>query len=298
MNVRDLLLSLLLGIFLAVVLSAVLRPIIRRALLNSNLNPMSTGNSLQRTISVPLPIPVIASLLTEYYDLLISLAYFSPDEISFPPHTIDIELSTRLNLSAAVIETMRSIPFPRTYHISFCNPVYPCSRAFVFTDPEDIVASRDPCMPLREAGYDEDFAGPPIPPYILPLGKDMVMDTDYNGWIMLLDTRTGTIRPWGDGAPKLPNDQQLPKDGTLENDNHYRNWPTRPAEEVLGEMIESLRTLKWVPMVKWGRRGIFFRERGFREWKVIRETLFNMGWATNKWDTEEWNRVKERVLEE
>ena len=247
---------------------------------------MSTGNSLQRTLSVPLHIPVIASLLTDYYDLLISLAFFIREEISFPPHTIDTELCTRLNLSAAVIETMRSIPFPRTYHISFCNPVYPCSRAFVFTDPEDIVASRDPWMPLQESGYYEDLAGPLIPPYVLPLGKDMVMDTDYNGWIMLLDTRTGTIRLWGDGAPKLPDDQQLPKDGTLENDNHYRNWPTRPAEEVLGEMIESLRTLKWIPMVDCGRG------------RFIRETLFNMDWGTDKWEAEEWNRVKKRVLEE
>ena len=122
MNVRDLLLSLLLGIFLAVVLPVVLRPIIRRASLNSNRYAMFTGNSLQRTLFVPLSIPVIASLLTEYYDLLISLAYFTRDEISFPPHTIDTELCTRLNLSAAVIETMRSIPFPRTYHIGFCNP--------------------------------------------------------------------------------------------------------------------------------------------------------------------------------
>ena len=222
---------------------------------------MSTGNSLQRTLSVPLHIPAIASILTEYYDLLISLAFFIREGISFPPHTIDTELCTRLNLSAAVIETMRSIPFPRTYHISFCNPVYPCFRA---TDPEDIVASRDPWKPLQESRYYEDLAGPLIPPYVLPLGKDMVMDTDYNGWIMLLDTRTGTIRLWGDGAPKLPDDQQLPKDGTLENDNHYRNWPTRPAEEVLGEMIESLRTLKWVPIGEVGKEGNIFQGAWFQ----------------------------------
>ena len=30
----------------------------------------------------------------------------------------------------------------------------------------------------------------------------------------------------------------------------------------------------------------------------MRETLFNMGWGTNEWEAEEWNRVKERVLEE
>ena len=31
---------------------------------------------------------------------------------------------------------------------------------------------------------------------------------------------------------------------------------------------------------------------------MIRETLFNMGWGTDKWEAEEWNRVKERVLED
>ena len=159
MNRYEVLQNILVGLLLAFLIQTILVPISRRAvqvLPWANNQPTSTSNVLpparppQFVDFAPFSIPNIASLLTEYYNLLIRICYYEPSEIAFSPHSIDNELCSRLNLSAEVIELRKSIPFPADYDTSLNKLLYQSSRAYVFTEPEDVIACRDPYVDIRE----------------------------------------------------------------------------------------------------------------------------------------------------
>ena len=57
----------------------------------------------------------IVSLVTEYYNLILSLCYLSADEVDFPPpegRQIDEELCNSFNLTPEVRSLMRRLPCP------------------------------------------------------------------------------------------------------------------------------------------------------------------------------------------
>jgi hypothetical protein len=300
MNRYELLSNIIIGLLLAFLIQTILVPIFQRvstALPWANYLPMSTNNvgaparPPQFVDSAPFSIPNIASLLTEYYNLLIRICYYEPSDIAFPPHpTIDNELCSRLNLSAEVIELMQSIPFPATYDTSLNKLLYQSSRAYVFTDPEDLVASRDPWVDSREIPEAEVNLAT-LQPWEVPIATAIHMDIDFRGYITLLDTRNGTIRLWGDSIGMKPEEE------CRQETNHYLNWPTRAAEAVLEEMVENVKTLRWIPIVhSW--RGRFVRKERWTDYEDTKKVLLERGWGGDSWDREEWARVKDEVYQD
>lgn len=90
----------------------------------------------------------IIALITEYYNLLFSLCYLTPEDIDFPPpkgREIDQTLCQSLNLAPEVVSLMRHIPCPCGEGIMFEHELLiPMSHANSFVDEKLIECCRDP----------------------------------------------------------------------------------------------------------------------------------------------------------
>lgn len=99
----------------------------------------------------------IISLITEWYSLLISLAYLHPAQVIYPPHDINEQLCRSLGIDDSVISLMRKIPYVDGPYADIqkqegldegetvygCH-VFPGSMGYSFLRDDDIIESRDP----------------------------------------------------------------------------------------------------------------------------------------------------------
>jgi hypothetical protein len=90
----------------------------------------------------------IIDLVTEYYQLLLSLCYLSADDVDFPPpkgRDIDPELCESLSLTLEVISLMQHLPCPRTEGVMLGYQMFiPGSFANSFVNSKLIKLGRDP----------------------------------------------------------------------------------------------------------------------------------------------------------
>lgn len=98
----------------------------------------------------------IISLVTEYYNLILSLCYLSAEEVDFPPpegRQIDEELCESLNLTSEVKSLMRRLPCPSAEGTMLEYEMFiPNSFANSFIDSKLIELGRDPEM-LDRPGF-------------------------------------------------------------------------------------------------------------------------------------------------
>ena len=93
-------------------------------------------NSFERAIrELPLPVELtykiyrysqdawireVASLMGDIYRVIAKMLIFMPDDIAYPPHTLDMDKITGLGLSEDVISLMQQLPYfedtPATYN--------------------------------------------------------------------------------------------------------------------------------------------------------------------------------------
>jgi hypothetical protein len=103
----------------------------------------------------------IVSLISEFYSLLVSLAYLRPSQVIYPPlgtgHNINEELCNSINLDIAVISLMKRIPYIDGSYEDFqklekldkeasvygCH-LFPGSMGYSFLRSSDILESRNP----------------------------------------------------------------------------------------------------------------------------------------------------------
>lgn len=138
----------------------------------------------------------IAGLITELYELLVMLAYFSRDDIIWPPsengHNINENLCKELDLDPAVISLMKRIPYAGSNFRSTFD-LFPDSRPYSFLDDDDIIASRDPERVPN--GQQNDLRMDYLPPHDISLsehhleeGLPVVLDTKESMFRSLLDS--------------------------------------------------------------------------------------------------------------
>ena len=102
----------------------------------------------------------IVSLISEFYSLLVSLAYLRPSQVIYPPpgtgHNINEELCNSINLDIAVISLMKRIPYIDGPYEDFqklekpdkeasvygCH-LFPGSMGYSFLRSSDILESRN-----------------------------------------------------------------------------------------------------------------------------------------------------------
>ncbi|CZR60776.1 uncharacterized protein PAC_10672 [Phialocephala subalpina] len=100
------------------------------------------------TIAPPYNVAETVGLITKWYELLQDMKYLGPDEISYPPHDINITLAQHMSLNPLVIETMQQMPYiNRNTEGGWMGErdiLYRDSRFVDYRNKEDLYLSRDP----------------------------------------------------------------------------------------------------------------------------------------------------------
>ncbi len=125
----------------------------------------------------------IATFLSNYYQLMSRMRYFSPDRIKYPPHDppIDVNFAKSLGLEFQVIELLQVLPYVEglnnedefILHGSFAD----------FRKKDVLGQSRDPDYVSPEGDYEEEN-GNYVMPWVLVLNE-----CGNHGSIMYFDTR-------------------------------------------------------------------------------------------------------------
>lgn len=123
----------------------------------SSSSPPSSPSPPLPPTGMPYNEETIVNLITEWYSLLISLAYLHPTQVIYPPHDINERLCKSLGIDDMVISLMRKIPYvdgpfadiqkreglDEGETVYGCH-VFPGSMAYSFLRDDDIVEGRDP----------------------------------------------------------------------------------------------------------------------------------------------------------
>ncbi|RFU23863.1 hypothetical protein B7463_g12477, partial [Scytalidium lignicola] len=181
----------------------------------------------------------IVGLITELFELLLKLAYFSNDQVTWPPqegHKINETLCKELHLEPAVISLMKKIPY-----VDERVELFPRSFPYSFLDDDNIIASRDPERIPPHEDQESDFRVNNLLPHDIALSYHWREE----GLALALDTSENTIRLipweiWGDDLVGLG--LERPEDPT-----HYRNLPAQHAPSYFRSLIERIKSLELIP---------------------------------------------------
>ena len=164
----------------------------------SSLPPSPPSLPLPRFLppaAIPYNEETIVSLITEWYTLLISLAYLHPTQVIYPPHDIKERLCRSLGIDDSIISLMRKIPYVDGPYADVqkregldegatvygCH-VFPGSMGYSFLRDDDIIESRDP---------ENDGIGGVRLNYLL--SHDVALSHCLrDGMILILDTKAST----------------------------------------------------------------------------------------------------------
>jgi len=195
----------------------------------------------------------VASLMTEFYELLAEMGYYEPAKIDRAPHTdpgINHEYAKEVGFSDKAVEMMLKLPYLNTEldvawmhgasHVEFL--LY---GTFIdFRLDENLLSSQDPLYILgnEQKGLNEDDGRYMKPDYI-PLsalanhGTTMILNVETLE-LWTVDQETGTA------DPAL---EDIQAKGDENNDNSLDNYPSRSATLALKDYIKKFRDLEWMP---------------------------------------------------
>jgi hypothetical protein len=189
----------------------------------------------------------VASLLTEFVELFVTMGHFPEGSIQYPPHTdppVNEELATRLGYTPAVISLMRRLPY-----------VHSAERGWT----ETLIVDRTPLAnytredSLREGRHPYPYeylnGGTDLDPWLLPL-----VLPNRDGWNILLDTELGVIRAYSTGGYVPQDTVEWRRYGKVPDDDEtawtdYRRAPLVPAARYLSEVIHAYRSLSRLPVI-------------------------------------------------
>lgn len=220
----------------------------------------------------------IASLITEWFDLLIDMRYIPASSLSFPPHNhlpLDLTQPARYGVSKDVVDLWQMIPYRHPDSDTNWNQGSDGGELLrggeflddlrggwgmndtwfrTVVDPFYAIDNLDPDLAPRFRADDADGRGwdHERGPYMRPWYATLC-NVGNHGSVMVLDTKT-----WGMwlidqlGGSTDPVFEEVPGEHTLEghhctNEFDLRRYPSRPAVEFLKDVIGRFRTLKWIP---------------------------------------------------
>ncbi|CZR66790.1 uncharacterized protein PAC_16691 [Phialocephala subalpina] len=255
-------------------------------------DPTPPPSPILNTISTPYDENEIVDLITELYELLVKLACFPPDEVTWPPepgHQINEVLCEELHLDPAVTSLMKKLPYLDS-DLRGQVHLFPGSEPYSFLKDGDILESRDPenlpPRPGKESKLRLD--------YLLPHDVALAHNLRY-GMTLVLDTKDNTVRMLDSAdSPDYVN----PEGTVLErpdDPNHYRNYYTQHAPSYIRRLIEKIQKLELIPA---GTQGLGREYHGNEDAEVrdeVKKILIEAyGWPDD-FRQEDWARDMEEV---
>ncbi|KAJ7795681.1 hypothetical protein B0H14DRAFT_3888053 [Mycena olivaceomarginata] len=175
----------------------------------------------------------VVSLITQFYELLVTMGHYPEGSIRYPPHTdppVNEELAAQLGYPAAAISLMRRLPVfgQKIQHRHTTHEILPRTRFADYTAKKT----------LERAA--------------------VLAHTHRDGWNIMLDTQLGVVRAYStearmqEGIVEWRRHGHVP-DSEFERDEatktEYRRAPLVPAAHYFSELIYAYRSLKRLPVI-------------------------------------------------
>lgn len=193
----------------------------------------------------------VAALVTELYELLVTMGHWPEGSIHYPPHTthpVNEGLAAELGYSTSAIALMLRLP----YVDSEANQdeegsIIDRTRFADYTLEEDLTEGRRP-YPFRYLD-----GCPDLDPWMLPLVLPRT-----SGWHIMLDTHLGVVRAYGTDRSPPQHAVEWRRHGEVTNDGderdritwtEYRRAPLVHAAQYFLEIIDAYRSLARVPLI-------------------------------------------------
>ncbi|KAK7061315.1 SWIM-type domain-containing protein [Favolaschia claudopus] len=198
----------------------------------------------QNAASVYNPDEVVA-LLTQLYELLISMGHWPEHSVAYAPHTnppLNEALAVQLGYAPAAIALMHRLPYVKSNIEWEDCEIVAQTRFANYTNEECLREGRHP-YPYQ---YIDDC--PDIDAWLLPL-----MIPRRDGWNVMLDTKIGVIRAYcTERSP--PEDtvewrRYCKASGNEKDKMEYRGAPSVPASRYLSEIIYAYSSLSRLPIM-------------------------------------------------
>ncbi|KAL2047859.1 hypothetical protein ABVK25_011268 [Lepraria finkii] len=185
----------------------------------------------------------IASLTTEFYEILSKMGQFPPETIKYPPQNppINANFAKSLGMAPQVIDLLERLPYVEgndrawLYDAEFAD----------FRYKDQLEQSRDPFHVKPDGWSYYSERGPYLRPWQVALNA-----MGDHGVVFLLDTWTNRISLTNQlcGCSKDPKLEHTFNKGTWsKNVNAWEHLPSRHAPELLRDFIEKFRKLEWLP---------------------------------------------------
>ncbi|KAK7063890.1 SWIM-type domain-containing protein [Favolaschia claudopus] len=235
----------------------------------------------------------VVSVITQFYDLLITMGHWPEDSIRYPPHTdppVDEELAADLGYSPEVISLMKHLPYPSA---KMNGPYGEQIKIFSETrigDYTDEWYLREGRLPSPYKYYNNC---PKLDPWLLPL----VFPHNY-GWHVMLDTKIGVIRAYSAGDCPSENTSEWVRHGRIRY--HSEEWELMlrtewrrativPAARYFEELIYAYHSLSRLPVIDptWSEPASYYvKDEEQEQQSALLELYRECGWPDN------WQREK------
>lgn len=193
----------------------------------------------------------IADLMLQIYQTLAAMRFIPASSIIPGPHDIDLKLAEECELDPLVIHLHQNLPYIDKEKSEMQDFIFGGEFAD-FRDAGDVEQSRDPFY----AGWKEyndgkgkwdEEGGEYIRPWVTPLS----MMGNHQA-VILYDARQHRIwiidqEGWSTSDPALSNSNRGWVESTSKNGMNFDHIPSRPAPEVLKDIIKWYRTLEIIP---------------------------------------------------
>ncbi|KAJ7071578.1 hypothetical protein C8F01DRAFT_441112 [Mycena amicta] len=266
----------------------------------------------QRAAAVYDPDEVLA-LITQFYQLLVDMGHWEPDELTYAPHTdppVDVELALQLGYDEAVVALMQKLPYLRPNVARNENKYLLGRTSFAnYTGEHDLREGRRPYPYTYIDGCGD------LDPWLLPL-----MLPWREGWHLILDTKIGVVRAFAcDGFYNPENIEFFRHDDPPEDPDNlsWRRVSIVPAAQYFTTLIQAYRSLERLPIINPDRNDP--KETRYHRWKdwyaeqdkkqqttllqlykecgwpdQWRRAEFLTKWSTSKHEMDVWARKKMR----
>ncbi|BDD60267.1 hypothetical protein MPDQ_006184 [Monascus purpureus] len=188
----------------------------------------------------------VADLMLEIYQTLAKMQYLDPAGIQPGPHDITtiIDVYRDYNLDPSVMYLYRILPYINT-KLAGNSDFFHGGEFADFRNADDVERGRDPFFASPEEEDFEDEDGPYMRPWVTPLSnlgnhqsiiiydarKHRIWIIDQEGWL--------STDPALKGAPEGKQ--------TSKNRNSFEHIPSRPAGDVLRDIVRWYRELEELP---------------------------------------------------
>ncbi|KAF8208300.1 hypothetical protein K438DRAFT_1755000 [Mycena galopus ATCC 62051] len=191
------------------------------------------------------------SLITQFYELLVTMGHWPEGSIRYPPHTnppVNEDLALQLGYTPAAISVMLRLPY-----VSIDNPWH--DRKYeICSDSRLVDYTADDLLKEARRPYPyKYFDGcPDLDPWMLPI----LLAGRYGRHVML-DTNLGVIRAYGDYVSEETvewrrHGEVLDTDEGREQASwtEYRRAPLVPAARYFSELIHAYHSLSRLPVIE------------------------------------------------